>query len=57
MSKQNQNPESPALGRRTLLKGAATLTGGALLPAAIQARTVCASTSGRRALTTTRSVR
>jgi len=33
MSRQNQNPESPKLGRRTLLKGAATLAGGALLPA------------------------
>jgi para-nitrobenzyl esterase len=35
MSKRNGNPESPEFGRRTLLKGAASLAGGALLPAAV----------------------
>lgn len=42
MSKQKQNPESPQLGRRTLLKGAASLAGGALLPTAIGAGTKAA---------------
>ena len=37
MSKQNQNPELSKLGRRALLKGAATLAGGALLPTAVVA--------------------
>jgi para-nitrobenzyl esterase len=36
-SKRNQNPEAPQLGRRTLLKGAASLAGGALLPSAVVA--------------------
>jgi para-nitrobenzyl esterase len=39
MSKRNQNPELSKPGRRALLKGAATLAGGALLPATIGAGT------------------
>ena len=39
MSRRNQNPESPKLGRRSLLKGAASLAGGALLPSAVVAET------------------
>ena len=38
MSKRNQNPELSKPGRRALLKGAATLAGGALLPTAIGER-------------------
>src|SRR5262249_56499276 len=37
MSRRNQNSGSPKLGRRTLLKGAASLAGGALLPSAVVA--------------------
>src|SRR5499426_421818 len=37
MSRRNQNPESPKLGQRSLLKGAASLAGGALLPSTVVA--------------------
>src|SRR5262245_7823059 len=39
MSKRNQTPELSEPGRRALLKGAATLASGALLPVAIEAET------------------
>jgi para-nitrobenzyl esterase len=45
MSKRNQNPELSKPGRRALLKGAATLAGGALLPTAIGAGTKTAPTA------------
>jgi para-nitrobenzyl esterase len=45
MSKRNQNPELSKPGRRALLKGAATLAGGALLPTAIGAGTKTESTA------------
>ena len=46
MSKRKQNPESPTLGRRTLLKGAASLAGGALLPSAVVAASKTAANGG-----------
>jgi para-nitrobenzyl esterase len=45
MGKRNQNPELSKPGRRALLKGAATLAGGALLPTAIGAGTKTAPTA------------
>lgn len=51
MSKRNQLPEVTKFGRRTLLKGAATLAGGALLPTAIEARTKTAPTANGGATT------
>jgi hypothetical protein len=45
MSKRNQNPELSKPGRRAWLKGAATLAGGALLPAALEAGTKTAPTA------------
>jgi len=45
MGKRNQNPELSEPGRRALLKGAATLAGGALLPTAIGAGTKTAPTA------------
>src|SRR5262249_56333358 len=62
MSKRNQNPESPKLGRRTLLKGAASLAGGALLPSAVVAEsktavngcsTIVSAGSGKAVVETT----
>lgn len=62
MSKRNQNPESPKLGRRTLLKGAASLAGGALLPSAAVAEsktavngcsTIVSAGSGKAVVETT----
>jgi para-nitrobenzyl esterase len=45
MGKRNRNPELSKPGRRALLKGAATLAGGALLPTAIGAGTKTAPTA------------
>lgn len=45
MSKRHQNPESSQFDRRALLKGAATLAGGALLPNAIGAKAKAISTA------------
>jgi para-nitrobenzyl esterase len=46
MSRRNQNPESLELGRRTLLKGAASLAGGVLLPTTLVAKTKPALNGG-----------
>src|SRR5215468_8681608 len=62
MSRRNQNPGSPKLGRRTLLKGAASLAGGALLPSAVVAEsktsvngcsTIVSAGSGKAVVETT----
>jgi para-nitrobenzyl esterase len=62
MSRRNQNPESPKLDRRTLLKGAASLAGGALLPSTLVAEsktavngcsTIVSAASGKAVVETT----
>src|SRR5689334_5394575 len=62
MSRRDQNPESQKFNRRTLLKGAASLAGGALLPSAVIAEpktavngcsTIISAASGKAVIETT----